>query len=121
MNHRPLQKQYLQKHTIKHQLIPDVIANVSVNIYQINLSDRDKFGKIIYKGSGGGGGGKCFQSSSRKIKKGKHPQAVMYSQTYIKRYKKRYNMWEWNIVYKMKQFIQKTCTTRKSIRILINV
>lgn len=46
---------YNMKTTVKHNIPIKIEPTDVVNIKQINISDKDKKGNIVYQGSGGGG------------------------------------------------------------------
>ena len=53
---------YDMKATVKHLIKPQLTEQNSLPIKQINISDKDRFGNTVYKGSKGGGSEK-----SRKV------------------------------------------------------
>jgi len=89
VNHRPLQKQYKQKETVKRMVLPVITVTPSVDISKINISDMDRFGNKIKRGTGSGGsatsrkwidpwGFTHYDNSCKKIKKAPHKEAAMW-------------------------------------------
>lgn len=90
-NHRPMSDLHNSKSTNKHPTI--VFPNITdiLPIKKINISDKDKFGDIIYTGSSGGTREKNKQSYSYRLESLK-PQKTKHRAIYYKRFKRIVNI-----------------------------
>ena len=74
---------YNMKTTVKHNFAPIIEPNTELNVKQINISDKDKFGDIVYKGSKGGGAEKSRKTYNYTLKREKKVHNRYYSYSHF--------------------------------------